>query len=142
MARDRGNPAIQSQILIYPVTDFDFSTDSYRENGDGSYGLSEIGMRWFWDCYVHTTAEGREPYASPLRSTNLSGLPKAMVITAEYDPLRDEAEAYAKRLEQSNIPTQLMRYDGVTHGFVSQAAHIPEGRAALEWIGEEIRTTL
>lgn len=132
MARDQGGPAIRSQVLFYPVTDYDFETSSYQANGDGSFGLSESGMRWFWDCYVEGAQQGREPYASPLRATDLSNLPPALVVTAEYDPLRDEGEAYAHRLEEAGVQTELVRFDGVIHGFVGQAALVPEGRQAIE----------
>ena len=83
MARDRGGPELRGQVLIYPVTNLDFGTDSYRDNGDGSKGLSEDGMRWFWQHYVRTQSEGFEPYASPLRADTIADLPPALVITAE-----------------------------------------------------------
>ena len=139
MARDRGAPALRAQILTYPVTDFDFSTESYRANGTGDFGLSEPGMRWFWDCYLQRPEDGAQPYASPMRATNLTGLPRALVITAEYDPLRDEGEAYGRRLEAAGVPTTVKRYDGVVHGFVGQAAAVPEGRQALEQIAAMLR---
>lgn len=140
MARDRGGPAIVHQALIYPVTDCNFETGSYRANGT-DYGLTEAGMRWFWDCYV-SPEQAREPYASPLRAVDLSGLPPALVITAEYDPLRDEGEAYGKRLHESGVATTVHRYDGVVHGFVSQAAMVPEGREALAEVGAALRSAL
>ena len=141
MARDRGGPEIRAQALIYPVTNCDFEVESYRANGDGSMGLSEDGMRWFWRCYAHSPAEAAEPYASPLRADTLIGLPPALVITAEYDALRDEGEAYAARLERSGVPTELVRYDGVIHGFVGQLAAFPEGRQAVDRIAAFLRET-
>ena len=134
MARDRGGPELRAQALIYPVTNCDFEVESYRANGDGSMGLSEDGMRWFWRCYTRSPAEAAEPYASPLRADTLIGLPPALVITAEYDALRDEGEAYAARLKRSGVPTELVRYDGVIHGFVGQLAAFPEGRQAVDRI--------
>ena len=142
MARDRGGPELRGQVLIYPVTNLDFGTDSYRDNGDGSKGLSEDGMRWFWQHYVRTQSEGFEPYASPLRADTIADLPPALVITAEYDALRDEGELYADRLERGGIPTQLTRYDGVIHGFVSMFAAVPEGDTAVNQIAEFLKETL
>jgi acetyl esterase len=142
MARDRGGPAIRAQVLVYPVTDYDFGTSSYRNNGDGAFGLTEVGMRWYWGCYLSDPEDGKHPYASPLRAESLSGLPPALVITAEFDPLRDEGEAYARRLEGAGVATTLTRYDGVIHGFLGQAAVVPEGRRALEQIGRELRARL
>ena len=139
MARDRGGPELRAQALIYPVTNCDFEVESYRANGDGSMGLSEDGMRWFWRCYTRSPAEAAEPYASPLRADTLIGLPPALVITADYDPLRDEGEAYAARLERSGVPTEIVRYDGVIHGFVGQLAAFPEGRQAVDRIAAFLR---
>ena len=142
IARDRGAPPLRAQVLIYPVTNCDFDVESYRVNGDGSVGLSEEGMRWFWRCYTRTPAQAAEPYASPLRADTLLNLPPALVITAEYDPLRDEGEAYAARLERSGVPTELIRYDGVIHGFVGQFAAFPEGRAAVGKVADFLGRTL
>ena len=142
MARDRGGPGLRGQVLIYPVTNLDFGTDSYRDNGDGSKGLSEDGMRWFWQHYVRTQSEGFEPYASPLRADTIADLPPALVITAEYDALRDEGELYADRLERGGVTTQLTRYDGVIHGFVGMFAAVPEGDTAVNQIAEFLKETL
>ena len=139
MARDRGGPEISAQILIYPVTDHSFETESYKVNGGGEYGLSEAGMRWFWDLYLNDGAEGGQPYASPLRAENLSGLPRALTVTAEYDALRDEGEAYASALSAAGVPSSCTRYDGVIHGFVGAFAAVPEGSQALDQIAAELR---
>ncbi len=139
MARDRGGPRIDAQILIYPVTDFDFSTDSYRENGRGDRGLSEAGMRWFWNLYLNHASEGAQPYASPLRAADLSNLPRALTITAQYDPLRDQGEAYADALAAAGVQSRCARYDGVIHGFVSAFQSVPEGDQALDQIAAELR---
>ncbi len=139
MARGRGGPQIDAQILIYPVTDFDFSTESYRENGRGDVGLSEAGMRWFWDLYLNDESEGAQPYASPLRASDLSNLPRSLTITAEYDPLRDEGEAYAAALAAAGVQSSCTRYDGVIHGFVSAFQAVPEGGQALDQIAAELR---
>lgn len=132
MARDRGGPDLKYQLLIYPVTDADFTTQSYVDNGNG-YFLTERRMRWYWGQYVPDEAERSSPYASPLRADDLSGLPPAYVISAEYDPLRDEAEAYAERLRQAGNVVTSRRFDGMFHGFFT-FAHIlsPSARANEE----------
>ncbi|MEE9278133.1 MAG: alpha/beta hydrolase, partial [Dehalococcoidia bacterium] len=131
MARDRGGPALCAQVPIYPVTDYDFSTTSYRDNADG-YLLTKDAMVWFWDHYLPMPEAGKEAYASPLRADDLSGLPPALVITAEFDPLRDEGEAYAQRLSEAGVATTLHRYDGMVHGFYQLGAAIPTAHEAAE----------
>jgi acetyl esterase len=131
MARDKGGPAICFQLLIYPVTDADFSTPSYAQNAEG-YLLTTSAMRWFWGHYVPSETQRREPYASPLRAADLAGLPPAFVLTAEFDPLRDEGEAYAKRLQQAGVSTALSRYDGLIHGFVSMGLVAPRAQTAID----------
>ena len=139
MARDRGGPRIDAQILIYPVTDYNFETESYQVNGRGEYGLSEAGMRWFWDLYLNNDAEGAQPYASPLQADDLSNLPRSLTITAEYDALRDEGEAYAAALAAAGNQSSCTRYDGVIHGFVGAFQAVPEGSQALDQIAAELR---
>ncbi len=139
MARDQGGPSIAAQILIYPVTDFNFETESYKVNGGGEYGLSEAGMRWFWDLYLNDESDGSQPYASPLQADDLSNLPRALTITAEYDSLRDEGEAYAAALSAAGNQSACTRYDGVIHGFVSAFQAVPEGDTALDQIAAELR---
>ncbi|MBY0399030.1 alpha/beta hydrolase [Myxococcota bacterium] len=131
MCRDRGGHLPIHQLLIYPVTDASFETESYRTNGEG-YFLSRDMMRWFWHHYLESDADAANPLASPLRAANLSGLPPATVITAEYDPLRDEGRAYAKRLEAAGVPTAYMNYDGVFHGFFGMTEQLPRARQAVD----------
>ncbi|MCE2392060.1 MAG: alpha/beta hydrolase [Proteobacteria bacterium] len=138
MARDRGGPALSHQLLIYPVTDHAFDTPSYVQNGEG-YMLTTDAMRWFWGHYLANESDGRDPYASPLAAEDLSGLPPASVITAEYDPLRDEGEAYARRLADAGVPTELRRYDGVIHGFFGMAAALGAAAEAVDWAGGRLR---
>jgi acetyl esterase len=89
-------------------------------------------MHWFWGHYLKTAADGNEAYASPLRAATLSGLPPALVITAEYDPLRDEGEDYARQLEGAGVPTTLRRYDGMIHGFFGMGQFLDQARAAVK----------
>lgn len=130
MARDGGGPSLAFQLLIYPVTDFNFGTPSYLQNADG-YLLTRDTMMWFWNHYLRHEGDGNSPLASPLRSDNLRGLPPALVITAEFDPLRDEGEAYAKRLAGAGVPTAAKRYDGMIHGFFSLSGVFDQGKQAI-----------
>jgi acetyl esterase len=120
-ARDEGGPAIRLQLLVYPVTDYSFDTISYKENGD-DYFLTRDMMGWFWDHYLTSASDGENPLASPLRAKDLSGLPPAKVFTAEFDPLRDEGEAYVARLVEAGVPVSHTRYDGQIHGFWTMLA--------------------
>ena len=115
-ARDRKGPEIALQILIYPVTDADFDRPSYTDP-ENALLLTREAMIWFWDHYVPDPARRAEPDASPLHTADLSGLPPAVVLTAEYDVLRDEGEAYAQRLADAGVPVDLRRYPGQMHGF-------------------------
>ena len=124
-ARDEDGPRLVHQSLIYPVTDRDFERPSYKENGEG-YGLSYASMVWFFDCNLSSEADASNPYVAPMLADDLSGLPPAFVLTCEYDPLRDEGEAYAKRLQEAGVPTRLSRYDGMIHAFYN--AGIPFSR--------------
>ena len=142
MAADRGVVMPKAQVLAYPVTQYDFGTVSYQENGSGEFGLSEASMRWFWNHYLGTPANGDNVYASPLRCADMSGLPPALVITAEYDPLRDEAHDYADRLTEAEVRVERTLYLGVVHGFLGQAALVPEGCQAIEEIAVFLKSTL
>jgi acetyl esterase len=111
-------PPLAGQLLIYPVTDYYVpGTPSYSENAAG-YGLTRETMKWFWDHYLNDAGEAANPYAAPLKAGDLAGLPPAFVMTAEYDPLRDEGERYAERLQAAGVPTLLSRRDGMNHGFL------------------------
>ena len=129
--RDEGGPALCGQLLLYPVTDYHTpGTPSYRDNAEG-YGLTRATMEWFWGHYLSDSSEGAHPHASPLRAASLAGLPPALVITAEYDPLRDEGELYAQRLRREGVPTALSRYDGVNHGFMFWTGVVDKAGAAM-----------
>ncbi len=141
MARNRGGPALRHQLLIYPVTDCGFATASYRENADG-YMLTRPLMEWFWNHYLADPDAGSNELASPLRAPNLADLPEATVITAEFDPLRDEGEAYAQRLSEAGVKTQLTRYDGVFHGFFGMGAAIDKATQAVDEACAALRSTL
>jgi acetyl esterase len=119
LAKERGGPAIRAQVLLYPVTDANFETDTYHQFADGPW-LTRQSMQWFWDNYAPDLATRAEPTASPLRASlaQLSGLPPALVITDEADVLRDEGEAYGRKLRQAGVDVTAVRYEGVFHDFM------------------------
>ncbi len=138
-ARDQGDPLPIYQALIYPVTNYAFDTPSYEENADNP-ALSRETMRWFWQQYLPDEQAGQQPYASPLRAPDLSGLPPAVIITAEYDPLRDEGEAYARRLRDAGVPVVSSRYTGMVHLFFRLAAFLEPARKALLEVAAGLRS--
>ena len=139
LAHERGGPALTHQALIYPVIDRAFDTPSYEANGDG-YGLTKRSMQWFWDHYLGPDSDGGDWRASPARAGDLSGLPPALVVTAEFDPLRDEGEAYAERLRQAGVPVTCTRYDGQMHGFFNMPEAIDDGDRAIAEVGEALKS--
>jgi acetyl esterase len=129
--RDEGGPGLRGQLLLYPVTDYHTpGTPSYEKNAEG-YGLTRDTMKWFWNHYLTHPSEGAHPHASPLRAADFTGLPPALVITAEYDPLRDEGELYAERLRRAGVSTALSRYDSVNHGFMFWVGLVDKAGAAM-----------
>ena len=138
MARERGGPALAHQVLIYPVTKHGLDTPSYHENATG-YVLTREAMRWFWRHYLERAEQGVEPHASPLLAPSLAGLPPALVITAECDPLRDEGEAYAARLRDAGVPVTLTRYGGMFHGFFRMTRLLDKAKAALDEVAGSLR---
>lgn len=130
--RDAGGPALTAQVLLYPVTDSSsFDTASHRDFGDG-YFLTRGAMDWFSGHYLASPDQKRHPEVSPLLAPNLSNLPPALVITAEFDPLRDEGEAYAQRLQQAGVPVTVHRYPGMIHAFVSMRGVLAGARQAIQ----------
>jgi acetyl esterase len=128
-------------VLIYPVTDYNFDTPSYLENAQGCY-LTRNAMRYFWAHYLPHSDAASQPYASPLRANDLRGLPAALVITAEYDPLRDEGEAYAARLREAGVEVTLRRYPGMIHGFVRRLHLFDQAKVALRQVADALRQRL
>ena len=129
--RDEGGPAIKAQLLMYPVTDHtSIQRPSYEERVTG-YGLTRDAMVWFWNHYLTEPSQGAHPHASPMRAASLAGLPPAYVLTGEYDPLRDEGEAFAHRLRGAGVPVQLIRYPDMNHGFLFWVGHIEGSTTAM-----------
>lgn len=128
MAHDDGSGAVTHQVLYYPSLDLDFDADRYpslRENAVG-YGLETAGLKPFNAFYLDSGADPADPRVSPIKRADLTGLPPALVVTAQYDPLRDEGELYGRRLADAGVPTVVSRYDGAGHGFVQHFSWLPE----------------
>jgi len=142
MARDRSGPALKFQLLIYPVTDFtEHATQSERDYGQGYFLDTEL-MDWFADQYFANEADRHLPYGSPSKASDLRGLPAAMVITGECDPLCDQGEAYADKLRHAGVAVQLKRYDGMIHPFLSLAGIVDAGRDAIKDSAAAVRQAL
>ncbi|HYF45892.1 MAG TPA: alpha/beta hydrolase, partial [Acidimicrobiales bacterium] len=141
MARDRGGPDLVFQLMIYPVIDQRGSYPSQKENAEG-YFLTKANMDWYTDQYLTSPDQAEEPYASPIKATDLSGLPPAYIITAEFDPLRDEGEAYGKRLEEAGVPVTVARSAGMFHGFFNLGGALDEAKRANEEAFRALREAL
>ncbi len=140
MARDRGGPKLGFQLLIYPAVSASLDWPSVKEFS--GYFVTVEDMNWFMNHYLRGADDATNPYAYPMNAKDFRGLPPALVITAEMDPLRDQGEAYAARLREAGVPTILSRYEGVTHVFVNMAPRVKAGRKALREAGTAIRAAL
>lgn len=145
MAKDRKGPEIKFQILLWPVTDADFDTPSYHLFANGRF-LSRAMMQWFWDNYLPEKGKRKEIYASPLQASvsQLQGLPPALIQTAENDVLRDEGEAYARKLNQAGVAVTLTRYGGLIHdyGMLNALADVPAVRGAISQSAQALKAAL
>ncbi|GAB2918786.1 alpha/beta hydrolase [Paraburkholderia jirisanensis] len=145
MAKDRGGPRIRLQVLLIPATDTNFDTQSYRDFDTGRF-LSRAFMQFGWSIYAPDDKTRNNPYAVPMRATpeQLRGLPQALVITAENDPLRDEGEAYARKLKEAGVPVTATRYNGMIHDFVllNGIHDAPGTQAAIRQASDAIRDAL
>ncbi|WP_266077043.1 alpha/beta hydrolase [Haladaptatus caseinilyticus] len=140
-AHEFDGPSLAHQCLLYPITNHAFDTDSYVENGDGPL-LSRADMEWFWDHYLRSPVDGANPFASPLRASDLSGLPPATVVTCGYDPLRDEGIAYADRLAEADVQVRHNHYPGMAHGFLSLTDMVSTADEAMDAVAESIQSSL
>lgn len=145
MAKDKKGPTIKLQVMLWPVTDANFETGSYKELGEGRF-LTRNMMIWFWDNYLPDVTKRREIFASPLQASldQLKGLPPALIQVAENDVLRDEGEAYARKLDEAGVPVTLTRYGGLIHdyGLLNPIANIPAIKTAILQAGATIRNAL
>jgi acetyl esterase len=134
-ARDRNGPKVSQQILVYPVTDANFETESYRAK-ENQLSLTREGMIWFWNQYAPT--DQLHPDASPLRAADLSRLPPAVILTAEHDVLRDDGESYAKALIAAGVPVTFKRFTGQIHTFFVMVNVLPAHVEGLEFVARAI----
>lgn len=145
MANEKGAPALRSQVLLCPVTDANFDTPSYKQFANG-YFLTKDLMVWFWDNYTTDAKARKQIYASPLQATTeqLKGLPPTLIQTAEFDVLRDEAEAYARKLDAAGVHVKSVRYNGMIHdfGLSNLFSHLPAPRSAIAQASQELKTNL
>ncbi|MGH3767195.1 MAG: alpha/beta hydrolase [Pseudonocardiaceae bacterium] len=141
MARDNDGPSISAQVLTYPALSSSAATKSMRDNNDPMF-FNATSSAWFWSQYLAEPADGDSPYASPLNAADHSGLPAAMVITAEFCPLHDEGEAYADSLALAGVPVEYHRYAGLPHGFLAVAAVLETARDALGLIADFLHKRL
>jgi len=141
MARDAGGPAISFQVLLYPVTDLGAETRSYSDFADG-YMLTRDSMRWFAAQYLAGKDEAMDWRVSPLRAATLAGLPPALIVTAGFDPLRDEGEAYARRLRDAGVRVDYACYGGMLHGFVGMRRLLDPGNRAVSHVAASLREAL
>jgi acetyl esterase len=140
LARERG-PALAGQVLVYPNTEHGADTRSMRENTDPAR-FNRRSVTWYWGHYLAAPADGENPLASPLRAADLAGLPPALLLTAELDPLRDEGERYAARLAQAGVPVKQLRYDGMAHGFFTMTGTCEAAREATGKVVDFLRSIL
>ena len=134
-------PALAGQLLVYPNTD-QLADDESMRAADDPFLFNRRSVAWYREHYLASPADAANPLASPLRAESLAGLPPALVITAEYDPLRDQGEAYARRLADDGVPVELRRYQGMVHGFFTMAGTVAASRAAIAQAASRLRAWL
>ncbi|MER7003880.1 alpha/beta hydrolase [Dactylosporangium sp. NPDC000555] len=138
MAQRAGGPRLAGQLLVYPNTDQVADDESMRTNDD-PYLFNHHSVEWYRSHYLTDPDDAHNPLASPLRAETLVGLPPALVITAEYDPLRDQGERYAARLAEDGVPVAVTRYEGMIHGFFAMSGTLDAGKAALDQAAKQLR---
>lgn len=140
-ARDVGGPEIAFQVLIYPALQFGWDTPSSLANAEG-FLLERATMEYYWNHYVRDPRDGENPYCAPLSARDHSGLPPALIIAAEYDPLCDDGQFYSEKLRQSGVPVKFSLYEGQLHGFLGMAGRFEKAGILLDEIGSEVRLIL
>ncbi|MFO8115521.1 MAG: alpha/beta hydrolase [Halorubrum sp.] len=141
--REFGDPPVEvaGQFLLYPIAGDDFETDAYRENADGPL-LTRADMRWFFDRYLRSPVDAYNPFAVPLRADDLGGLPPATVVTAGFDPLRDDGAALAERFGDEGTPVEHRHYPAMAHGFCSLADRVAVAEEALRAVAGDVHERL
>ena len=137
-SRDENLISLASQLLVYPCTNMDFSTDSYTELAEG-FGLSTKAMQWFWDQYIQDLRHAENPYACPARATSFKDLPPTVIITAQYDPLISDGENYKTLLENDGVPVVYKQFDGVIHGFFRAPEITSVSNEAIAYVSKELK---
>jgi acetyl esterase len=140
-ARDEKIFPLAYQLLIYPALGVDFDTDSYLKNGTG-YGLTKRTMSWLWSLYLDRPEDWQNPYSVPLSSVDLQNLPPTIIVTAEYDVLRDDGIVYANRLSENGVTVVHKNYSGMIHGFFNYGTQIDEGMRLRDWLSSSIKDLL
>jgi len=140
-ARDRDGPALDGQFLLYPITDHAFDTDSYVENAEGPL-LTRADMEWFFEQYLTSPVEGQNPHVSPLRASSHEGLPPATVVTAGFDPLRDDGVAYAEALSDDDVAVRHRHYPSMAHGFLSLTDDVAVADEAMDAVAGDVKDRL
>jgi acetyl esterase len=145
LAKEKGGPEIKLQILMWPIVDADFETESYKQFGKERF-LSKPLMEWMYDMYIPDPEKRKDIHASPLQASieQLKGLPPALIQVAESDVLRDEGEAYGRKLDEAGVPVTVVRYNGMIHdfGLLNGLAHLPQVRSLFEQAGAELKKYL
>ena len=141
LARDRGGPQLRLQVLLYPALQAAFDTPSWQEYGTG-YRVSRVEMAWYWQNYLRGDGDRTDAYACPLASGDLRGLPEALIVTADCDPLRDDGETYGARLREAGVPCTTQRYLGMVHGFIGLSDSIAAGRQAIRHLAATVSASL
>ena len=139
--RDRDVLKLAYQLLFYPCNERDFETQSYLDFADG-YGLPRRSMQWFWEQYLQGDDHDSDPYACPSKAIDFSNLAPAIIVTAEYDPLKDDGVKYERLLKGAGVPTSYLEYKGMIHGFVTMGAITPTAQRAIEECATQIKTLL
>lgn len=140
-ARDEHGPKLAYQVLVYPAVEYGWDTPSAIAHAEG-YLIQRASLEYFWNHYVHSPNDGKNPYCSPLAAEHHSGLPPALIACAEFDPLCDDGRKYAAKLEAAGVPVKFRLYNGMIHGFMWMAGIFDQSRALLDDIGREVRSTL
>ncbi|MFC5134831.1 MULTISPECIES: alpha/beta hydrolase [Haloferacaceae] len=140
-AREFDGPEIAGQFLLYPIAGHDFETDSYRENADGPL-LTRADMEWFYERYLRSPVDAANPFAVPLRAADLGDLPPATVVTAGFDPLRDDGLALGDRFAEEGTPVEGRHYPAMAHGFCSLTDRVAVAEEAISAVAEDVRSRL
>ena len=140
-ARDEKGPQLAYQVLVYPAVQYGWDTPSALANAEG-FLLQRASMEYFWKHYVRSPSDAEHPYCSPLAAEDHTGLPPALIVSAEFDPLCDDGRNYANKLQAAGVPVKFRFYDGMIHGFLWMSGVLDQSKALVDEIGREVRAVL